>query len=267
MTSLITISIIIALILLFLKVPVFISLAAGAFTYIAFTPNVSSMIAVQRITAGIENVPLLAIPFFVFSGVTKRILDFCAICTAKLWGGLAQVAILLATIMGGLSGSSLADAAMEAKMLVPEMKKKGIPVPFSSNVIAFSSLITPLIPPGIGMILYGSIGNISIGKLFMVGLVVGLILCVMMMILTMAVSKKRGYKPLNDLAKEDDTEIPKFLPSLKKALLPLCLPVVIIGGIRYGVFTPTEAGAIAIGYAFLLGIIYREFTFEKSFYV
>lgn len=269
-SSLIAIAVFVTVLLLFLKVPVFISLLAGAFTYIGFSPNVSNMIAVQRITAGIENVPLLAIPFFVFSGVlmnysgvTKRILDFCAVCTARLWGGLAQVAILLATIMGGLSGSSLADAAMEAKMLVPEMKKKGIPVPFSSNVIAFGSLITPLIPPGIGMILYGSIGNISIGKLFMVGLVIGLILCVMMMTLTAFVSMKRGYKPLSVHAREDGTEIPKFLPSLKKAILPLCLPFVIIGGIRFGMFTPTEAGAIAIGYAFLLGFFYREFTFEK----
>lgn len=269
-SSLITIAIIVTILFLFLKIPVFISLLAGAVVYIGFCPNISSMIAVQRITSGIENVPLLAIPFFVFSGVlmnysgvTKRILDFCAVCTAKLWGGLAQVAVLLATIMGGLSGSSLADAAMEAKMLVPEMKKKGIPVPFSSNVIAFGSLITPLIPPGIGMILYGSIGNISIGKLFMTGLVVGLILCVMMMVMIAWVSKRRGYKPLAEHAKEDGTQIPKFFPSLKKAILPLCLPIVIIGGIRYGIFTPTEAGSIAIGYAFVLGVFYREFTFEK----
>lgn len=268
--SVISISLLLALLFLFLRIPVFISILAGAFIYVGLTPNISNMIAVQRMTAGIENVSLLAIPFFVFSGVlmnysgvTKRILDFCAICTAKLWGGLAQVAILLATIMGGLSGSSLADAAMEAKMLVPEMSKRGMSLGFSSNVIAFASLITPLIPPGIAMILYGSIGNISIGKLFMTGLVVGLILCVMMMVLTVFISKKRGYRPLADYAHEENQEIPKFLPSLKKAFLPLCLPIVIIGGIRYGIFTPTEAGSVAIFYAFALGFLYKEFTFEK----
>ena len=269
-SSLITFAILAALVLLFLKVPVFISILAGAFIYVGFSPNLSNMIAVQRMTAGIENVPLLAIPFFVFSGVlmnysgvTKRILDFCAVCTARLYGGLAQVAILLATIMGGLSGSSLADAAMEAKMLVPEMRKKGMSNAFASNVIAFSSLITPLIPPGIGMILYGSVGNISIGKLFMTGIVVGLILCVLMMVLTVFISKKRGYKPLVDQQGVDGFEIPKFFPSLKKAILPLCLPIVIIGGIRFGLFTPTEAGAVAIFYAFFLGLFYREFTFDK----
>ena len=113
------------------------------------------------------------------------------------------------------------------------------------------------------MILYGSIGNISIGKLFMTGLVVGLLLCVLMMVTTMMVAKKRNYKPLSQHIKEDGGELPKFFPSLKKAFLPLCLPFVIIGGIRYGIFTPTEAGAVAIFYAFTLGFLYREFTFAK----
>ncbi len=268
--SIISVAIIAALVLLFLKIPVFISILAGAFIYVGFSGNLSNMIAVQRIAAGIENVPLLAIPFFVFSGVlmnysgvTKRILDFCAICTAKLWGGLAQVAILLATIMGGLSGSALADAAMEAKMLVPEMRRKGMSNGFSSNVIAFSSLITPLIPPGIAMILYGSIGNISIGKLFMTGLVVGILLCIARMVVTVLSARKRNYTPLATQYAEENRELPKFLPSLKKAFLPLCLPIVIIGGIRFGIFTPTEAGSVAIFYAFALGFFYREFTFYK----
>lgn len=270
MSSAITIALILAVGLLLLKVPVFISLLAGAFTYVLLTPNVTCIVAVQRMSSGIQNIPLLAIPFFVFSGVlmnysgvTKRILDFCAICTARLWGGLAQVAVLLATIMGGLSGSSLADAAMEAKMLVPEMRRNGISNGFASNVIAFSSLITPLIPPGIAMILYGSIGNISIGKLFMTGLVVGLILCLMIMLLTFYISKKRGYKPLAVQYRENNKEIPKFWPSFKKAFLPMCLPFVIIGGIRFGMFTPTEAGSVAIFYALGLGFLYREFTVAK----
>ena len=169
-------------------------------------------------------------------------------------GGLAQVNILLSTLMGGLSGSNLADAAMEAKMMVPEMEKAGFSKAFSTVVTAVSSMITPLIPPGIAMILYGCIANVSIGKLFMSGLSVGAILCIAEMFMAAMISKRRGYKPMRTekISKEE------FWGALRPALLPLCLPIIIIGGIRLGVFTATEAGAVAILYAVLLGVIYRH---------
>lgn len=169
-------------------------------------------------------------------------------------GGLAQVNVLLSTLMGGLSGSNLADAAMEAKMLVPEMERKGFSKEFSTVVTAASSMITPLIPPGISMILYGCIANVSIGKLFMSGLGVGTLLCVTMMLVVRMVSKKRGYAPL----RTEKITAKEFGAAAKPAILPLCLPIIIIGGIRMGVFTATEAGAVAIIYAVLLGILYRE---------
>ena len=128
-----------------------------------------------------------------YTGVTKRIMDFCEVVTGRLPGGLAQVNVLLSTVMGGLSGSNIADAAMESKMMVPEMTKKGFSLEFSSVVTAASSMITPLIPPGIAMILYGCIANVSIGKLFISGFGVGGLLCVSMMILVGVISKKRGY--------------------------------------------------------------------------
>ena len=158
-SQLIVIALVITLACLFLKVPVFISIIAGAGVYFFAEPAVSTHLIVQRTLSGMQSVPLLAVPFFVYSGVlmnyagvTQRIMDFCNVLTADMWGGLAQVNILLSTLMGGLSGSSLADAAMEAKMLVPEMRQKGMSNEFSSVVTAFSSSITPLIPPGIGMI-------------------------------------------------------------------------------------------------------------------
>ena len=189
-----------------------------------------------------------------YTGVTKRIMDFCEVVTGHLPGGLAQVNVLLSTIMGGLSGSNIADAAMEAKMLVPEMEKKGFSKEFSSVVTAASSMITPLIPPGIAMILYGCIADVSIGKLFISGLGVGALLCFTMMILVGFISKKRGY---GNLTTEKITW-PKFWKAFKPAILPLCLPIIIIGGIRLGIFTATEAGAVAIIYAMFLGIIYKE---------
>lgn len=208
-----------------------------------------------------ESISLLAIPFFVcagimmnYTGVTARIMNFCEILTGRMYGGLAQVNVLLSTLMGGLSGSNLADAAMEAKMLVPEMEKKGFSKEFSSVVTAASAMITPLIPPGIAMILYGCIANVSIGDLFISGIGVGLLLCVSMMILVRFVSKKRGYAPMRT-TKVSGKE---FVSALKPAILPLLLPIIIIGGIRIGVFTATEAGAVSIVYAVLLGFFYRE---------
>lgn len=215
----------------------------------------------QRVIAGTESIPLLAIPFFVcagvfmnYTGVTKRIMNFCEVLLGTFSGGLAQVAILLSTLMGGLSGSNLADAAMEAKMIVPEMQKRGFSLEFSSVVTATSAIITPLIPPGIAMIIYGSIGNLSIGKLFMGGIGPGLLLCVAMMMLVSVISHKRGYKPM----REHHATAGEFWSALKAAFLPLCLPIIIIGGIRIGLFTPTEAGAVAIVYSLFLGLVYRE---------
>ena len=169
MSTEIAIALIVMLVLLFIKVPVFLSVIGGSAVYFLMNPDVGSLILGQRLVSSIQNLSLLAIPFFVcsgvfmnYSGVTRRIMALCDILTGRLWGGLAQVNVLLSTLMGGLSGSSLADAAMEARMLVPEMEKKGMSKEFSSVVTAASAMITPLIPPGIAMILCGSLANVSI---------------------------------------------------------------------------------------------------------
>lgn len=249
------------LVLLFLKVPVFVAVLGGSLIYFLMNPDINSLIFAQQMILGTEKISLLAIPFFVcagivmnYTGVTKRIMDFCEIVTAHLPGGLAQVNVLLSTVMGGLSGSNLADAAMEAKMLIPEMTRKGFSLSFSSVVTAASSMITPLIPPGIAMILYGCIANVSIGKLFISGIGVGSLLCISMMILVGVISKKRNYGALT----QEKLTYDKVMRALKPAFLPLLLPIIIIGGIRVGIFTATEAGAVAILYAVLLGFIYRD---------
>jgi tripartite ATP-independent transporter DctM subunit len=249
------------LVLLFLKVPVFVAVLGGSLIYFLMNPDINSLIFAQQMILGTEKISLLAIPFFVcagivmnYTGVTKRIMDFCEIVTAHLPGGLAQVNVLLSTVIGGLSGSNLADAAMEAKMLIPEMTRKGFSLSFSSVVTAASSMITPLIPPGIAMILYGCIANVSIGKLFISGIGVGSLLCISMMILVGIISKKRNYGALT----REKLTYDKVMRALKPAFLPLLLPIIIIGGIRVGIFTATEAGAVAILYAVLLGFLYRD---------
>lgn len=261
MNSILIAAAVVMLVLLFLKVPVFISVLGGAAIYFVFNPGVNPIVFAQQAITGVESISLLAIPFFVcagimmnYTGVTARIMGFCEVLTGRMYGGLAQVNVLLSTLMGGLSGSNLADAAMEAKMLVPEMEKKGFSKEFSSVVTAASAMITPLIPPGISMILYGYIANVSIGDLFISGIGVGLLLCVTMMILVRFVSKKRGYAPMRTTRVSGS----EFVSALKPAILPLLLPIIIIGGIRIGIFTATEAGAVAIVYAMLLGVVYRE---------
>ncbi|MBR4151266.1 MAG: TRAP transporter large permease [Firmicutes bacterium] len=265
MLSTIGIASIIMLILLFCGVPVFLSVLAGSGIYFAMNPNVSSFIYAQRVISSVQSLTLLAIPFFVcsgifmnYSGVSKRIMDLCDLITGRLWGGLAQVNVVMSTLMGGLSGSALADAAMESRILVPPMVKKGMSLEFSSVVTAASSMITPIIPPGIAMILCGSLANVSIGKLFVSGIGVGILLCAGEMITVSIISHKRGYRPTRD------SRMPwrEAWPIIRASIAPMCLPLVIIGGVRFGVFTATEAGAVAVIYSIILGLIYKEINLE-----
>ncbi|MEJ6120320.1 TRAP transporter large permease [Vibrio sp. 2-Bac 85] len=258
---------IIALMILFsLGVPVAFCLFASTLGYFLLNGSIPLVIVIQRLAGGLDSVTLLAIPFFVMAGVfmnqtgiSKKLLTFCEVLTGHMSGGLAQVNVVLSTLMGGLSGSNIADAAMGSKLLVPQMVARGYSPAFSSAVTAASSLITPIIPPGIALIIYGYVNNVSIGKLFLGGVVPGLLLCIMMMVLVSFISKKRGYLPIRD---KKPTKKEVFL-SAKDAILALFLPVIIIGGIRFGVFTPTEAGAIAVIYALFLGLfIYKEMTLK-----
>ena len=261
MSTAVSTGLILVLVLLFLKVPVFVSIIAGSVAYFFLNPDVNAMILAQRVSSAIQSTSLLAVPFFVcagvfmnYSGVTRRIMALCDVLTGRMWGGLAQVNVLLSTMMGGLSGSSLADAAMEARMLVPEMEKKGMSKEFSSVVTAASAMITPLVPPGIAMILFGSLANLSVGKLFVSGIGVGLLLCIGEMITVSIISRKRDYAP----TRKERLHWKQVAPVLKQAILPLILPVVIIGGIRIGAFTATEAGTVAVVYSIFLGLLYKE---------
>ena len=144
-------------------------------------------------------------------------------------------------------------------MLVPEMEKNGYSKPFSTVVTAVSALITPLIPPGIAMIIYGTVAQVSIGKLFVSGLAIGTICCIAMMLLVRYLSIKKGYAPM----RTEKLPRKEFWATVVRALPPLALPVVIIGGIRLGFFTPTEAGAVSIIYALVLAVVYKEMNFQQ----
>jgi tripartite ATP-independent transporter DctM subunit len=186
-------------------------------------------------------------------------LQLAKVLTGHHMGGMAQANVLLSTMMGGLSASNLADCAMLCKMLVPEMIKEGYGRTFATVVTATGSLITPIIPPGIALILYGYVADVSIGKMFLAGIVPGLLCCLSLMIAIRIVAGRRGYQPV----REHGPRLGEFWSALKESSAALVLIVVIIGGIRFGIFTPTEAGAIAAAFVVFVGMaVYREMTVD-----
>lgn len=263
----VSIPIAILFILLLLEFPVAFSIFASTMSYFLWFSSLPLMISVQRIAEGLSSYALLAIPFFIMagiymnhSGISQRLLTFSEILTGHMRGGLAQVNIVLSTMMGGLSGSNIADAAMNSKLIVPFMLEKGYSKAFSASVTAASSLITPIIPPGIALILYGYINNVSIGRLFLAGVVPGILMCLMMMALVNRIAVKRDYLP----ERQERASIKEVMVGMRAAAIAFTLPVIIIGGIRFGVFTPTEAGAIAVLFSLVIGFfVYRELNFRK----
>lgn len=255
------------LVLMFLKVPVWVSVLCSTCSYLILTPQaINSIVVVQKIITGMSGLSLLAVPFFILSGIImssggiyRRIMNLCVAICGRMYGSLAQVNVLISTLMGGMSGSSLADAAMDCKTLVPEMERHGYSKAFSSVVTAVSSIITPLIPPGICMILYGSLASASIGKLFTAGITAGLTLMIASMIMNYVISRKRGYSS----DRTDKVTPQEFWKALREAILPLCLPILVIGSVRIGLASATEAGALCCVFAVILGLAYKELTWKR----
>lgn len=196
------------------------------------------------------------------TGITDRLLRLSRLLTRTLAGGVAQVSVILSTLMGGVSGSAVADAAMEARILGPEMDAKGYPKGYSAAVICLTSLITATIPPSLGLILYGFVGEVSIGRLFAAGIVPGILMMTFLMVTVSITSKKHGYDlPEPNIKRPSAKEI---LEDLKTSIWALIFPIILIVGIRFGIFTPSEAGAFAVVYALLIGVfVYKELTWEK----
>lgn len=258
---------IIMLVLLAANLQVAFAIAIAALFFFLTSQGVPLEVYIQRMMSVTHSFPLLAVPFFILagvvmnhSGITRRLMALADSLVGHMVGGLGQVNVLLSTFMGGMSGSANADAAVQSKILVPEMTKRGYSPAFSAAVTAASSVIAPIIPPGIGMVLYGFLADVSIGRLFLAGIVPGLLMCVALMVVVSIVSRKRGYIPSRDKRaswSERGT-------ATWQSLWALGLPVGIVGGIRIGIFTPTEAGAMAVVYAFIVGtVVYRELDLRK----
>ena len=224
-------------------------------------------VGVQKIASMSQSFPLLAVPFFVLaghlmneSGITDRLLKVSMVAVGWISGGLAQVAILLSTLMGGVSGSAVADAAMEARILGPAMIAKGYGKGYSAAAIAVGSLITATIPPSIGLILYGYVGNVSIGRLFMAGIIPGLLMMVVLMITAYAIAKRRGYV----VANTTKPTVRALARAAWEAKWAIMFPVALVFAIRGGVFTPSEVGSFAVVYALAVGFAaHRQLTLAK----
>jgi tripartite ATP-independent transporter DctM subunit len=249
------------LVLIFLRVPVFVSLLAVSVLYITLEPTAGTVI-VQRMSSGLESFPLLAIPLFVLAGtimagggIAERLMGFATVLVGHFRGGLAQVNVLNSLMIGGMSGSSNADAAIDAKILVPIMRKQGYSNGFASAISAASGSISPILPPSIGLILYGVLANVSIGALFIGGVIPALLIALALSVTVWLVSIRNKYPRVRD-SRAGFLEI---WQSFRKSFFALLMPVLLIFGLRAGIFTPTELSAIAVVYALLVaGLVYRQ---------
>jgi C4-dicarboxylate transporter DctM subunit len=261
------------------RVPIGFALAAGSMLTLWLLTDVPLTIGVQRIIAGITPFPLLAIPLFVLAGaimnaggITKRLLDFADSIVGGWRGGLAQTNVLSALFFGGISGSAVADISSLGRVLIPAMKARDYRAAFSAAVTAVAPVVAPIMPPSITMVVYGVVSGTSIGHLFFAGIVPALLYILMIMITVHLVVRKRGFtdeamkrvSDIRDVGKTAKADRPKFWISFYRALPALLLPLLILGGIRFGVFTPTEAAALAVVYALVVGVfVYRELSIKK----
>lgn len=254
---------------MFLGMPVAFAIGIAGFIWFLQHPYLPITIPIQLALSQIINFTLLAIPMFIIAGsimntagVTKRLLDFASSLVGHMRGGLGQVSAVLSTLMGGVSGSSIADAAMETRMLGPEMLKRGYPRGFAVAVNVWTSLIVPIIPPGIAFILYGTIGQVSIGRLFAAGIIPGLLLMTIYMTVIYFMARRMGLQPERD-KRASASEIAQ---ALSKSIWALIFPVLLIFGLRTGIFTPSEVGSFAVVYGMVVGfLIHREMNLKNFF--
>ena len=231
--------------------------------------NLPYEIIAQRIVYGMNNFTLLAIPFFLLAGklmnvgsITRRIFNFANKIVGFIPGGLGHANVVASMIFAGMSGSAVADAAGLGTIEVQAMIDQGFDREFSAGITAASSTIGPIIPPSIPLIMFGVLGDVSISALLIGGILPGVLMGVSLMVIVYYYSKKRRYPH------EKCPSLKDFMIALRSAFFPLLTPVILIGGILTGIFTPTEASAVAAVYALVLtALVYREMTLKQFFHV
>lgn len=251
---------IILFVLFFLGVPVAIALAMAAASVFLIEDSVSLVAVMQRMFSAVDTFPLLAIPFFILAGklmenggISRRLIHFANVIFGRMKGGLAIVSIAACGFFAAISGSAAATTAAVGSILIPAMVKKGYDKSFAASIQAAGGTVGVIIPPSVPLVLYGVAAGVSIGDLFIAGILPGLLVAGALMLLVYMISLKEGF------GGEESFSFIEFVKAFADAILALLMPVIILGGIYSGIFTPTEAAAIAVVYGLIVGmLIYRE---------
>ena len=249
-------------VLILIGMPVAFAIGISGVLFFALHPELPFTIPIQQTVSQTQNFALLAIPLFIMagnfmnkSGITEELLNLASVIAGRLRGGLAQLSLALSVLMGGVSGSAIADAAMQSRMLGREMIRRGMSRGFAAGVLSFGSLLTPIIPPGLGFIIYGTIGQVSIGRLFAAGFVPAFLLWAALAFTVSRVARRRDYPP----ARETAPKLAEIGSALRGGIWALMFPFILLAGLRFGIFTPSEIGAFAVVYAVFIGVvIYRK---------
>jgi tripartite ATP-independent transporter DctM subunit len=254
-------------VLLLIGMPVAFAIGISGALFFLQHPELPATIPVQLTVTQTQNFALLAIPLFILagnflnnSGITENLLKLASVLTGRMYGPLAQTSIALSTLMSGVTGSSIADAAMNARVLGIQMIKRGYSRGYAAGIVSYGSLLAPIIPPGIGFILYGTVGQVSIGRLFAAGIIPGLMIWAALAIAISITARRRGYKP--ERAKR--ATIGEVAAASWGGVWAILFPIILLAGLRYGVFTPSEIGAFAVIYAVCVGFFaYRMLTLRS----
>jgi tripartite ATP-independent transporter DctM subunit len=252
------------ILLLLLGVPIFVAMLVPGIAAFFLYPELSMQLIGSCVTTSFLGSAQLAVPLFIFAAqlltdieISDAIFGFVNKLVGHIRGGLAQVNVLASIIFAGMSGSAVADAAGLGRVEIEAMNNQGYPVAFSAAVTAASACIAPIIPPSIAAIVYGAVANVSIGKLLIGGCIPGLVMAIMQMFQISMIAKRRGF-PKNQFA-----GIKKIWQSFWTALPGLMAPTILIGGMLFGIFTPTEAATVAVVYAIIIGFCFKTLTFSK----
>lgn len=251
-----------------MRLPIGFSMIASGIAYLIVRQQDLGLVAEQICNGLYNSYVLLAVPMFVLAAnlmnagtVSERIFDFCRILVGRMRGGLAQVDILVSVIFSGMSGSAIADAAGPGLVTIRQMLKKPEYSPgFAGAVVVASATLGPIIPPSIPMVIYGLVSGASVGALFLGGVVPGALMAILMMIIVHFIATKRN------MPREDKVPLKEWPQILFRGALPLSMPIVLLGGIYSGAFTPTEAAAVAALHALILAtVVYRALNWRQLF--
>lgn len=255
------------LVFMFMGMPVAFAIGISGVLFFLQNPDLPRAIPVQLTLTQMQNFVLLAIPLFVFAGnllndtgITARLMRLSSVLVGHLSAGLAHVTIVLSAMMGGISGSAIADAAMQSRILKQGMLERGYSRGFSAGIVGSSGIIVTMIPPSIGLVLYGSIGEVSVGRLFAAGIVPGLLVTGLLMLAVWLVTRNRRYLP----ERATRASAKEMFSMFVNCIWAFLFPILLILGLRGGIFTASEAGAFAVLYAVAVGVLaYRELTWAK----